>query len=51
MNAEIKCSLETRVSNKGKEYTCLVIYLTDTYKKIVFLENAELELVKQFYNI
>lgn len=45
----IQCSLETRVSNKGKEYKCLVIKLTDTYEKIVFLDNAELELLKVYY--
>lgn len=51
----LNCSLETRVSKKGKEYTVLVIKLTDTYEKIVFLDNAELELIKlindQFFTL
>ncbi len=39
--------LEKRVSQKnGKEYIVLVIPLTDTYEKIVFLDKAELELIK-----
>ena len=42
----IKCSLETRVSNKGTEYQVLVIKLTESYEKLVFLEKAELELLK-----
>lgn len=42
----IRCSLETRVSKKGSDYTVLVIKLTDTYEKLVFLDNAELELLK-----
>ena len=46
MNNSIKCSLETRVSNKGSEYQVLVIKLTDSYEKLVFLDKAELELLK-----
>lgn len=46
MNNNIRCSLETRVSKKGSDYTVLVIKLTDTYEKLVFLDNAELELLK-----
>lgn len=42
----LNVSLETRVSKKGKEYTVLVIRLTPSYEKIVFLDNAELELIK-----
>lgn len=33
--------LEERVSKTGKPYTCLVIQLTPTYKKVVFLNDAE----------
>lgn len=41
------CSLETRISKKkGTEYQVLVIKLTDTYEKLVFLEPAEIELLK-----
>lgn len=42
-----KCTLETRHSEKsGKDYQVVVIKLTDTYEKVVFLEQSELELVK-----
>lgn len=47
MNKNVQCSLETRVSKKGSTYQVLVIKLTDTYEKLVFLDNAELELLKQ----
>lgn len=50
MNKDIKCSLETRESKKGTTYQCLVIKLTDTYEKVVFLENSEIELLKLYYS-
>lgn len=44
---DVKATLVTRVSSKsGKEYTCLEIQLTPNYTKQVFLEKAELELLK-----
>lgn len=47
---EVRAALETRVSKKtGKTYQCLVIKLTDTYEKIVFLDDAEVELIKLNY--
>lgn len=47
---EVRATLETRVSKKsGKTYQCIVIKLTDTYEKIVFLDNAEVELIKMNY--
>lgn len=47
---EVKATLETRISKKsGKPYQCLVIRLTDTYEKVVFLDNAEVELLKMNY--
>ena len=47
---EVRATLETRVSKKsGKPYQCIVIKLTDTYEKIVFLDNAEVELIKLNY--
>lgn len=47
---EVSATLETRVSKKsGKPYQCIVIKLTDTYEKIVFLDNAEVELIKMNY--
>lgn len=43
---DIKATLETRTSQKGNEYQVLVIKLTDSYEKLVFLEKAEIELLK-----
>lgn len=43
----VSAKLEHRVSEKsGKPYTCVVIKLTDSYEKLVFLDKAELELLK-----
>lgn len=39
-------TLETRESKKGNSYEALVIKLTDTCEKLVFLDPAELELLK-----
>lgn len=44
------CSLEKKLSKKGVEYYVLVIQLTETYKKYVFLDGAELELIKALNN-
>lgn len=47
---EVRAALETRVSKKsGKPYQCIVIKLTDTYEKVVFLDTAEIELIKMNY--
>lgn len=43
---EFKATLETRTSKKGSEYEVLVIKITDNIEKLVFLEPAELELLK-----
>lgn len=43
---EFKAVLETRTSKKGSEYEVLVIKITDNIEKLVFLEPAELELLK-----
>ena len=43
---DVKATLETRTSKKGNQYECVVIKLTDNYEKVVFLETAELELLK-----
>ena len=43
---EFKATLETRTSKKGNEYEVLVIKLTDKLEKLVFLDPAELELLK-----
>lgn len=42
----LKCQIVEKVSQKGNKYLCLEIYLTPTYKKVVFLDTAEIELVK-----
>lgn len=45
---DIKCRLEEKISSKtGKPYICLEISLTDSYKKLVFLKDAEIELIKE----
>ena len=41
----ITTTLETRVSKKGSPYQVLVIRLTPTYEKLVFLDKAEQELL------
>lgn len=46
MKQEYKCTLEERVSKKGSTYEVLVIKLTDKLEKLVFLDQAELELLK-----
>ncbi len=43
---DVKATLETRTSKKGTDYQVLVIKLTDSYEKLVFLEPAEIELLK-----
>lgn len=47
---ELRATLETQSSKKtGKPYQCIVIKLTDTYDKVVFLDTAEIELIKMNY--
>lgn len=44
---EVKATLETRHSEKsGRDYTVIVIKLTNNLQKIVFLEPAELEALR-----
>lgn len=43
---QYKATLETRTSKKGSQYEVLVIKITDNIEKLVFLEPAELELLK-----
>lgn len=44
---EFKATLETRNKKDGSgTYQAVVIKLTDTYEKLVFLKPAELELLK-----
>lgn len=48
--SNLKCELVEKVSKKGNKYLCVEIHLTDTYKKVIFLEQAENELLKLSYN-
>lgn len=41
--------LEEKVSKKGTKYFCITISLTDNLTKQVFLEPAEVELIKLTY--
>lgn len=43
---DLNCQLVTRTSKEGKPYDVIVIKLTDTYEKLVFLDSAEKELLK-----
>lgn len=43
---EVKATLETRQSKTGNDYQVIVIKLTPNYEKLVFLEKAEIELLK-----
>lgn len=43
---EIKGELTTKVSKNGSPYQCIVLKLTPTYEKIVFLTSSEIELLK-----
>ena len=45
---DLICSLTTKLKKDGTPYEVIVIKLTDTYEKLVFLEPAEKELVKLF---
>lgn len=51
MGQKFNATLETRISKKGKPYNCLVIKLTDTIEKLVFLDNTEMELLRLTYGI
>lgn len=41
----IKCNLVERINKDGNKYQCLEIYITDNVKKLVFLTQAEKELL------
>lgn len=43
---EFIATLETRTSKKGSQYDVLIIHLTDTLEKPVFLEQSEKELLR-----
>ena len=42
----IKAELVERTSHKGNKYICIEISITDKIKKYVFLDNAEIELIR-----
>lgn len=46
---DLKCTLEERESKKGSKYLCVVIKLTETLEKVVFLDQAEVEVLKLKY--
>lgn len=41
----VNATLEERTSKKGTTYKCVVLKLTPTYEKLVFLDPAEIELL------
>lgn len=42
----INARLETRTSKAGNQYKVLVIKLTDTYEKLIFLDKSEIALIE-----
>ena len=47
MNVQkIDATLETRKSKAGNDYQVVVVKITDKIEKLVFLSDAELELLK-----
>ena len=46
---ELKATLEERESKKGSKYVCIVVKLTDKLEKVVFLDPAEVEVLKLKY--
>ena len=42
----VPAKLEQRTSKAGSQYFCIVVNITDTVEKLVFLDKAELELIK-----
>lgn len=43
---QVKAILCEKVSKKGNTYTCVEIYITENIKKLVFLTDAEKELLQ-----
>lgn len=42
----VKAILVEKVSKKGNKYVAIEVYVTENIKKLVFLTDAELELIK-----
>ena len=45
----IPAKLEQRTSKEGNQYYCVVIQITENVEKLVFLEKAEIELIRLTY--
>ena len=43
---DIKAQLLEKTSKEGNKYQVVVLKLTNTYEKMVFLDKAEIELIK-----
>lgn len=43
---KLQALLVEKTSSKGNKYICLEIPITDNYKKVVFLDSSEIELIK-----
>mgnify|MGYP004493941145 CR=1 FL=1 len=46
MDIQVEAYLVERISQKGKAYKAIEIHITDKIKKLVFLTDAEMELLK-----
>ena len=46
---KLNAVLVEKVSKKGTPYLCVEISITDKIKKVVFLDEAELELIRLSY--
>ena len=42
--------LVEKTSKKGNTYLCIEVSITDKIKKVVFLDQAEIELIKMLYS-
>lgn len=45
----LKAVLVEKTSKKGLPYVCIEVSITDKIKKLVFLSQAEVELIKMVY--
>lgn len=43
----MKAELVEKTSKDGNKYVCLLVHLTPTYAKTVFLDEAEKEILRQ----
>lgn len=48
---KLNCTLEEQISKKGTKYTCLTVKLTPTLEKKIFLDPAEVEVVRLYSQI